>query len=109
MFSLLLNSAPMLVAINFLLRGKGQKFSKLALFFRSRSRLLAAAIGWLVLNESYSFHQWVAFSVRSPMFSPSMNLVTTSFWPLALIVLIAWLMGPEKRSAKREPPHHAPN
>jgi hypothetical protein len=110
MFSLLLRTVPILVVISFLLRGKDQTFLKLALFFHSRSRFRIAAIGWLALNEGLLSYRWVGRTnyFNGPTASPWINLVSTSFWPLVLIVLIAWLMGPDLESggAKKGPPRH---
>jgi hypothetical protein len=102
MFSVLLRTSPILLVVGFLLRGQGQGLSRQALFFRSRSRFLAAAIGWLTLNHGWLFYRWVGMSnSHRPTLSPWINLASTLFWPLALIVLIAWLTGPEQGGAKK--------
>jgi len=103
MSSVFVDTALIIVAVRLLLRGPVRVFPKLALLFRSRSRFLVASIGWVMLNASWVFYRAGGLSSHPGVSRPGpwTSLVLTSFWPLALIVLIAWLMGTEQGRAKK--------
>jgi len=61
----------------------------MALVFQKRSRFVLCALGWLVLVESFNMRS--AYNVR--LWDITLGLAS---WPLALIGLIAWLMGPSQ-------------
>jgi hypothetical protein len=88
-----------LVVVSFLLQRKGQILSKMLLLFQSRSRFLAAAMGWLLLILVCLIYRSRGGWPESR--SPWLGWAYIFLWPLALIVLIAWLMGPEQGGAKR--------
>jgi hypothetical protein len=101
-FSFLLRTSPFFVLVIFLLRGTGRIFSLLESLFQSRSRFVFTALGWLTLNEGFLIFRWLADvknhnPANGPIISIWANLFTTLIWPLALVVLIGWLMTPQDR------------
>ena len=101
-FSFLLRTSPFFVLVILLLRGTGRIFSLLESLFESRSRFVFTALGWLALNEGLLVRRWLADLKHhnpgnGPILSIWLNLFPTLIWPLALVVLIGWLMTPQDR------------
>ena len=85
--SVLVRIVPLFALAFVLLRTDARSLGKLALVFQKRSRFVMGALGWLAIAESFNMRS--GYNMR---FS-DITLGLAS-WPLALIGLIAWLMGP---------------